>query len=78
MLLSLPLNLKLWAGASNYQALRAAGLESAELLKIDQDYGSLEEGKYADFLVLKNNPLKEVSAVEQTDKQVYQHGKRKY
>ena len=28
------------AGASNYQALRAAGLGSAELLKIDQDYGS--------------------------------------
>ena len=35
-------------------------------------------GKYADFLVLKNDPLKDVSAVEQADKQVYQHGKRKY
>ena len=65
------------AGASNYQALRAAGLGSAELLKIDQDYGSLEVGKYADFLVLKDNPLKDVSAVEQADKQVYQHGERK-
>lgn len=43
------------AGASNYQALRAAGLGSAELLKIDQEYGSLEVGKYADFLVLKDN-----------------------
>ena len=41
------------AGASNYQALHAAGLGSAELLKIDQDYGSLEVGKYADFLVPK-------------------------
>ena len=66
------------AGASNYQALRAAGLGSAELLKIDQDYGSLEVGKYADFLVLKDNPLKDVSAVEQADKQVYQHGERKF
>ena len=53
-------------------------LESAELLKVDQDYGSLEVGKYADFLVLKNDPLKNVSAVEQADKQVYQHCKRKY
>ena len=46
--------------------------------KVDQDYDSLEVGKYADFLVLKNDPLKDVSAVEQADKQVYQHGKRKY
>ena len=57
-------------------------MESAELLKVDQDYDSLEVGKYADFLVLKlvlkNDPLKDVSAVEQADKQVYQHGKRKY
>ena len=66
------------AGTSNYQALRAAGLGSAELLKIDRNYGSLEVGKYADFLVLKNNPLTDVTAVEQVDKQVYQHGKRKY
>ena len=39
---------------------------------------TLEVGKYADFLVLKDNPLKDVSAVEQADKQVYQHGERKF
>ena len=66
------------AGASNYQALRAAGLGSAELLKIDDEYGSLEEGKFADFLVLKENPLKDVVAVQQKNKQVYQHGVRKF
>lgn len=66
------------AGASNYQALHAAGLGSAELLQIDDEYGSLEEGKYADFLVLKDNPLRDVAAVEQADKQVYQHGMRKF
>ena len=66
------------AGATNYQALRAAGLGSAELMKVDSEYGSLEPGKYADFLVLKDNPLADVSAVGQEDKQVYQHGVRKF
>ena len=66
------------AGASNFQALRAAGLGSATLLGIDQNYGSLEPGKFADFLVLNNNPLSDVNAVQQIDKQVYQHGQRKF
>lgn len=66
------------AGASNYEALRAGGLGSAELLRVDKEYGSLEPGKYADFLVLKEDPLKDVAAVQQADKQVYQHGVRKY
>lgn len=62
------------AGATNYQAyqaLRAAGLGSATLLGIEKEYGSLEKGKYADFLALNENPLDDVTAVQQSDKQVY-------
>ena len=66
------------AGATNYQALHAAGLGSATLLRVDKDYGSLEEGKFADFLVLKENPLADVSAVQQVDKKIYQHGQQKF
>ena len=66
------------AGATNFQALQAAGMGSATLLRTEKDYGSLQEGKFADFLVLKNNPLEDVAAVQQEDKQVYQHGERKF
>ncbi|RRK10557.1 amidohydrolase family protein [Lactiplantibacillus garii] len=61
-------------GATNYQALFAASRNSAKLLHIDQDYGSLETGKFADFLVLDADPTADVKAVQQTDKGVYQHG----
>lgn len=65
------------AGATNFQSLRAGGLGSAELLKIDHDYGSIEVGKFADFLVIDENPLEDVTAVLQRDKQVFQQGIRK-
>lgn len=38
------------AGASNYQALCAAGLGSAELLKIDQELRFFRSGKICRFL----------------------------
>ena len=72
------LSLMVKAGATNFQALQAAGMGSATLLRMEKDYGSLQEGKFADFLVLKNNPLEDVAAVQQEDKQVYQHGERKF
>lgn len=66
------------AGATNFQALRAGGLGSAELLRIDKEYGTLEEGKFADFIVLKDNPLADVKNVLKPDKKVFQHGIRKF
>jgi len=38
-------------------ALRAATLDAAFLLKIDDRVGSIESGKYADFAVLDDDPL---------------------
>ena len=45
------------AGLSNDQVLRLATAEGALALGIEQDVGTLEEGKLADFVVLDGDPL---------------------
>ncbi|KAA3608071.1 MAG: amidohydrolase [Planctomycetota bacterium] len=47
-------------GLSPMQALRAATLDGAFYLGMDQDLGSLESGKLADLLVLDGNPLEDI------------------
>ncbi|MDF7683354.1 amidohydrolase family protein [Lactobacillus sp. ESL0679] len=74
-----PIELQLLAeqGFTNYEALRTS-VHSAQLMKIDDEYGTLAEGKYADFLVLDGNPLDDIKAVAQEDKAVYKKGRRAY
>jgi imidazolonepropionase-like amidohydrolase len=60
-------------GATNEQAL-SASINSAKLMGIDDEYGTLEIGKMADFLVLDNDPVADVKAVQQVDKEVYKKG----
>ncbi|WEV37622.1 amidohydrolase family protein [Lactobacillus sp. ESL0677] len=64
-------------GFTNYEALQTS-VHSAQLMKIDDEYGTLAIGKYADFLVLDENPLTDVKAVAQKDKAVYKKGQRAY
>ena len=47
-------------GMSNHEALRAATLRGAEYLGMDQDLGSIAQGKLADLLVLDRNPLQNI------------------
>ena len=72
------LQLMVKIGFSDYDALMTSCQNSAKLLKIDNEYGTLEPDKYADFLVLDNNPLESVKAVQQEDKAVYKKGQRAY
>ncbi|WEV40305.1 amidohydrolase family protein [Lactobacillus sp. ESL0681] len=64
-------------GFTNFEALQTS-LNCAKLMKIDDEYGTLAAGKYADFLVLDENPLADIHAVVQVDKAVYKKGKRAY
>lgn len=60
------------------QVLYAATKNAADLLGVADEYGSLQTGKYADFLVLKGNLLDDVNNFRQADKQVYLHGQRMF
>lgn len=75
-----PVELELMAehGLSNFQSLQAAGIGAASLMGIDKEYGTLEKGKIADFLVLNDNPLTNIKAVQQVDKAVYLGGKKQF
>lgn len=72
------LELLVQAGASNAEVLLSATKNSSHLLRIDDNYGSLQVGKVADFLVLDNDPFVDITAVQQKDKSVYKKGVKVY
>ena len=56
-------HMEMWAlgkAMTPTEVLRAATLDSARILGIEQDVGSLEIGKCADLLVLDRNPLQDI------------------
>ncbi|MFD1456390.1 amidohydrolase family protein [Levilactobacillus lanxiensis] len=65
-------------GMTPAQAYQCSSLNSAALLGVDQEYGTLEVGKFADFQVLKADPLADTANVKQADKQVYLGGHREF
>lgn len=52
----------------NLSVIVAATKTSAELMGIDDKYGTLEPNKVCDFIVLKNNPLDDICALHHIEK----------
>jgi len=52
------------AGLSNFEALQAATLINARILGIERDAGSIEPGKYADFVLIEGNPLEDITSTK--------------
>ncbi|MBN8481235.1 MAG: PD40 domain-containing protein [Xanthomonadales bacterium] len=63
-------NWEIWmltqGGFSNWQALRAATIDGADLIGLSRQLGSIEAGKRADFVVLNSNPLDDIRATIDT------------
>lgn len=63
-------NWEIWmlaqSGFTNWEALRAATFDGADMLGLSKQIGSLEPGKRADFVVLNGNPLENIRATADT------------
>lgn len=70
---SYELELMVEYGVTPMDAILFATRNSAECLGIEATHGTLEVGKYADFIVLENNPLEDIRALRNISK-VYKHG----
>ena len=49
------------AGLTPMQAIQAATINSARILRLDGQYGSLESGKVADLVILNADPLADIA-----------------
>jgi imidazolonepropionase-like amidohydrolase len=56
-------------------AIRAATYWPAVAMKVDKDYGTVTEGKYADIIAVKGDVLKQVALLQRVDI-VVKHGKQ--
>lgn len=64
-------------GYSNAEALRMATLGNMEILGLDEELGSIEKGKLADMVLLRDNPLQNLSAIS-TVLKVFKDGRLSY
>jgi len=69
------LSLMIKAGLTPMEAIAASTKSAAELLGVDKDFGTLEAGKTADFIVLNEDPLLNIDTLMNVA-EVYKDGKK--
>ena len=62
-------------GVDSMTAIRAATYWPAVQMKVDKDYGSISEGKYADIIAVKGDVLRYIDLLQRVDL-IVKHGKR--
>ena len=52
------------AGMPAYEAIKSATVSASDLLRISEDFGTLEAGKMADIIAVKGDPLADISLLQ--------------
>ena len=55
------------SGISNADIIVAATMQNARYFHIDDKLGSIEKGKLADLILIKGNPLADISAMKNVE-----------
>jgi imidazolonepropionase-like amidohydrolase len=55
------------AGMPPMEAIRAATVYAADLLKVQDDLGSISPGKFADMIAVKGDPIADISLLQKVD-----------
>lgn len=63
------------AGLSNFEVLQTATVNASKTHKILNNLGTIENGKVANLIILKNNPLKDLSTMKEPE-MVFIKGRR--
>lgn len=51
-------------GMPAYEAIKTATVAASDLLRISDDYGTIEKGKMADIVAVKGDPLKDITILQ--------------
>ena len=55
------------AGMPPYEAIKSATVAASDLLRISENYGTLEKGKMADIVAVKGDPLKDITILQKVN-----------